>query len=208
MSLHVLSHPVIQHKLSILRKETTSTKEFRQVVSEIASLMTYEMTRNLEIKTKTINTPITQYDAPFIAGKKQVVVPILRAGLGMVEGITNVLPGVKIGHIGIYRDEETLQPQEYFAKFPQDLDKRQVYVVDPMLATGGTAVAAIDILKKRGAKDINLFCLVGCPEGVKYVEEHHPDVEIYLAALDECLNENGYIVPGLGDAGDRLFGTK
>lgn len=208
MSLHVIDHPVIKHKLSILRQEETTSNEFRRIVSEIASLMTYEMTRNLEVKTETIRTPICEYDAPFIAGKKQVVVPILRAGLGLVEGITNVLPGVKIGHIGIYRDEETLEPQPYFAKFPQDLDKRQVYIVDPMLATGGTANKAIEMLKDKGVTNINLVCLVGCPEGVDAVLAKHPDVEIYLASLDEKLNEQGYIVPGLGDAGDRLFGTK
>ena len=208
MSLHVIDHPVIKHKLSILRQEETTSNEFRRIVSEIASLMTYEMTRNLEVATQTIKTPICEYDAPFIAGKKQVVVPILRAGLGLVEGITNVLPGVKIGHIGIYRDEETLEPQPYFAKFPQDLDKRQVYIVDPMLATGGTANKAIEMLKEKGVTNINLVCLVGCPEGVDAVLAKHPDVEIYLASLDEKLNEQGYIVPGLGDAGDRLFGTK
>ena len=208
MSLHVIDHPVIKHKLSILRQEATTSNEFRRIVSEIASLMTYEMTRNLEVETQAIKTPICEYDAPFIAGKKQVVVPILRAGLGLVEGITNVLPGVKIGHIGIYRDEETLEPQPYFAKFPQDLDKRQVYIVDPMLATGGTANKAIEMLKEKGVTNINLVCLVGCPEGVDAVLAKHPDVEIYLASLDEKLNDQGYIVPGLGDAGDRLFGTK
>lgn len=208
MALHIIKHPVIEHKLSILRKQQTPTNEFRQIVSEIASLMTYEMTRNLEVVYKEIKTPVSTMNAPFIEGKKQVVIPILRAGLGMVEGITNVIPGVKIGHIGIYRDEETLQPQEYFAKFPADLDKRQIYVVDPMLATGGTAISAINILKQKGAKDINIFCLVGCPEGVRALEQAHPEVDIYLASLDEKLNENGYIVPGLGDAGDRLFGTK
>lgn len=208
MSLHVIDHPVIKHKLSILRQEATTSNEFRRIVSEIASLMTYEMTRNLEVDTQTIKTPICEYDAPFIAGKKQVVVPILRAGLGLVEGITNVLPGVKIGHIGIYRDEETLEPQPYFAKFPQDLDKRQVYIVDPMLATGGTANKAIEMLQEKGVTNINLVCLVGCPEGVDAVLAKHPDVEIYLASLDEKLNDQGYIVPGLGDAGDRLFGTK
>lgn len=208
MSLHVIDHPVIKHKLSILRQEATTSNEFRRIVSEIASLMTYEMTRNLEVETQKIKTPICEYDAPFIAGKKQVVVPILRAGLGLVEGITNVLPGVKIGHIGIYRDEETLEPQPYFAKFPQDLDKRQVYIVDPMLATGGTANKAIEMLQEKGVTNINLVCLVGCPEGVDAVLAKHPDVEIYLASLDEKLNDQGYIVPGLGDAGDRLFGTK
>ena len=208
MSLHIIKHPVIEHKLSVLRKEETPTNEFRTIVSEIASLMTYEITRNLELKPREINTPVTTCECNFISGKKQVVIPILRAGLGMVEGITNVIPGVKIGHIGIYRDEETLQPQEYFSKFPDNLEEREIYLVDPMLATGGTAIAAIDILKKRGAKRINLVCLVGCPQGVEAVETAHPDVDIYLASIDEGLNEKGYIVPGLGDAGDRLFGTK
>ncbi len=208
MSLNILKHPVITHKLSILRKESTPTNEFRQIVSEITSLMTYEITRDLELETMEIKTPITTTKAQFIGGKKQVVVPILRAGLGMVEGITNVIPGVKIGHIGIFRDEKTLQPHEYFAKFPQEMDKRVVYVVDPMLATGGTAIAAINCLKKQGAKKINLVCLVGCQTGVDNVLQAHPDVNIYLASLDEYLNEKGYIVPGLGDAGDRLFGTK
>lgn len=208
MSLHVIKHPVIEHKLSVLRQEETPTNEFRTIVSEIASLMTYEITRNLELQPRKIKTPVTTCECNFISGKKQVVIPILRAGLGMVEGITNVIPGVKIGHIGIYRDEETLQPQEYFCKFPDNLEEREIYLVDPMLATGGTAIAAIDILKKRGAKRINLVCLVGCPEGVEAVESAHPDVDIYLASIDEGLNEKGYIVPGLGDAGDRLFGTK
>lgn len=208
MSLHILNHPVIEHKLSILRQESTPTNEFRQIVSEIASLMTYEITRNLELVEREVQTPITKTKARFIEGKKQVVIPILRAGLGMVEGITNVIPGVKIGHIGIYRDEQTLEAHQYFAKFPKNLDQREVFIVDPMLATGATAIAAIDLLKQNGAKKINLVCLVGCPEGVEALTSAHPDVEIYLASLDEKLNENGYIVPGLGDAGDRLFGTK
>lgn len=208
MSVHIINHPVIEHKLSVLRQKKTPTNEFRQIVSEIASLMTYEITRNLELVTREIETPITKTQARFIEGKKQVVVPILRAGLGMVEGITNVIPGVKIGHIGIYRDEETLEARQYFAKFPEELDKREVYIVDPMLATGATAIAAVSLIKEHGAKNINLVCLVGCPEGVEAITKAHPDVNVYLASLDEKLNDKGYIIPGLGDAGDRLFGTK
>ena len=207
MNLTIIEHPVIKHKLSILRKKDTSTNEFRTIVSEIASLMTYEITRDLETTKKEIETPLGSCEAEFILGKKQAVIPILRAGLGMVEGIVNVLPNVKIGHIGLYRDEETLQPVEYFAKFPQDLDKREVFVIDPMLATGGSAIEAINILKRKKPRKINLVCLVGCPEGVENLQKAHPDVNIYLASLDEKLNENGYIIPGLGDAGDRLFGT-
>ncbi len=204
----VLNHPLIQHKVSLLRKESTTTYEFRKIVSEISGLMVYEVTRDLPLTTKSIKTPITNYDAPFIDGKKMVIVPILRAGLGMVEGITNLVPTARIGHVGLYRDEETLEAVEYFAKFPDKLDERDVFVVDPMLATGGSSIMAVDKLKERGAKSIKLICLVGCPEGVEAFEKAHPDVEMYLAALDEKLNEKGYIVPGLGDAGDRIFGTK
>jgi uracil phosphoribosyltransferase len=208
MSLHIVEHPVIEHKISILRNKDTKTSEFRKTVQEIGSLMTYEITRNLKLKKVEIETPIIKMDASYLDGKNMVVVPILRAGLGMVDGITNLIPTAKVGHIGLYRDEETLEAIEYFAKFPSELEKRSVFLVDPMLATGATAVAAIDILKKNNAQDIKLVCLVGCPEGVAAVEAVHPDVEIYLAALDEKLNEKGYIQPGLGDAGDRLFGTK
>jgi uracil phosphoribosyltransferase len=208
MSLHIVEHPVIEHKISILRNKDTKTSEFRKTVQEIGSLMTYEITRNLKLKKVEIETPIMKMEANFLDGKNMVVVPILRAGLGMVDGITNLIPTAKVGHIGLYRDEKTLEAIEYFAKFPNELEKRSVFLVDPMLATGATAVAAIDILKKNNAKDIKLVCLVGCPEGVAAVEAIHPDVEIYLAALDEKLNEKGYIQPGLGDAGDRLFGTK
>ena len=208
MSLHIVEHPVIEHKISILRNKDTKTSEFRKTVQEIGSLMTYEITRNLKLKKVTIDTPIVKMEANYLDGKNMVVVPILRAGLGMVDGITNLIPTAKVGHIGLYRDEETLEAIEYFAKFPSELEKRSVFLVDPMLATGATAVAAIDILKKNNAQDIKLVCLVGCPEGVAAVEAQHPDVEIYLAALDEKLNEKGYIEPGLGDAGDRLFGTK
>lgn len=204
----VLNHPLIQHKVSLLRDENTTTYEFRKIVSEISGLMVYEVTRNLPLTTKEITTPLTTFDAPFIDGKKMVIVPILRAGLGMVEGITNLVPTARIGHVGLYRDEETLEAIEYFAKFPDNLDERDVFVVDPMLATGGSSIMAVDKLKERGAKAIKLICLVGCPEGVSAFEAAHPDVELYLASLDEKLNEKGYIVPGLGDAGDRIFGTK
>ncbi|MGL5021631.1 MAG: uracil phosphoribosyltransferase [Mycoplasmatales bacterium] len=208
MSLYIVNHPVIEHKISILRNKETKTSEFRKTVQEIGSLMTYEMTRSLKLKEVPIQTPIQEMNAKFLDGKNMVVVPILRAGLGMVDGITNLIPTAKVGHIGLYRDEKTLEAIEYFAKFPNELDKRSVFLVDPMLATGATAVAAINILKRNNAKDIKLVCLVGCPEGVKIVQDQHPDVDIYLAALDEKLNEKGYIQPGLGDAGDRLFGTK
>ncbi|WOO89811.1 uracil phosphoribosyltransferase [Mollicutes bacterium LVI A0078] len=204
----VLNHPLIQHKVSLLREEKTTTYEFRKIVSEISGLMVYEVTRDLPLTTKAIKTPIIDFDAPFIDGKKMVIVPILRAGLGMVEGITNLVPTARIGHVGLYRDEETLEAVEYFAKFPDKLDERDVFVVDPMLATGGSSIMAVDKLKERGAKSIKLICLVGCPEGVEAFEAAHPDVDLYLAALDEKLNEKGYIVPGLGDAGDRIFGTK
>lgn len=204
----VLNHPLIQHKVSLLRDERTTTYEFRKIVSEISGLMVYEITRDLKLTTKKITTPITDFEAPFIDGKKLVIVPILRAGLGMVDGITNLVPTARIGHVGLYRDEETLEAVEYFAKFPDQLDERDVLVVDPMLATGGSSIMAVDKLKERGAKSIKLICLVGCPEGVAAFEKAHPDVELYLAALDEKLNEKGYIVPGLGDAGDRIFGTK
>lgn len=204
----VLNHPLIQHKVSLLRDENTTTYEFRKIVSEISGLMVYEVTRDLPLTTKEIKTPITNFEAPFIDGKKLVIVPILRAGLGMVEGITNLVPTARIGHVGLYRDEETLEAVEYFAKFPDKLDERDVFVVDPMLATGGSSIMAIDKLKERGAKSIKLICLVGCPEGVAAFEAAHPDVDLYLAAQDEKLNEKGYIVPGLGDAGDRIFGTK
>lgn len=205
---NVLNHPLIQHKVSLLRDENTTTHQFRQIVAEISGLMVYEITRDLKMTSKHIKTPITDFDAPFIDGKKLVVVPILRAGLGMVDGITNLIPTARIGHIGLYRDEETLEAVEYFAKFPDKLEERDVFVVDPMLATGGSSIMAVDKLKQRGAKSIKLVCLVGCPEGVEAFENAHPDVELYLAAMDEKLNEKGYIVPGLGDAGDRIFGTK
>ena len=205
--LTVLKHPLITHKLAIMRDKNTGTKDFRQNLSEIGGLMDYEISRDLPLKDVDVSTPVANCKTQMLA-KDIVLVPILRAGLGMVDGIANIIPTVKIGHVGLYRDEETLQPHEYFFKMPQNIDKSIVYVVDPMLATGGSASAAITSLKARGVTNIKLVCLVGVMEGVKRIEEDHPDVDIYLAALDEHLNEKGYIIPGLGDAGDRIFGTK
>jgi len=205
--LNVLNHPLIKHKLTQMRQKDTGTKDFRQNLDEIAGLMAYEITRDIPTRRIEIMTPVSACVSEEMA-KEIVLVPILRAGLGMVNGISNLVPTAKVGHIGLYRDEETLEPHEYFAKFPSNLPEAVVMVLDPMLATGGSASAAITMIKKRGATVIKLVCLVGAPEGVKRIEEDHPDVEIYLAALDEKLNEKGYIVPGLGDAGDRIFGTK
>ena len=204
----VLDHPLIQHKLSIIRDKNCGTREFRQCVNEIAELMVYEVSRDMPLEDVEVETPITKSNTKLLAGKKVVVVPILRAGIGMVDGILELIPAAKVGHIGMYRDEETLQPHEYFVKMPDDLENREMIIVDPMLATGGSAIMAVDALKKRGAKSIKFVCLVAAPEGVKAFREAHPDVDIYSASLDEYLNEDGYIVPGLGDAGDRLFGTK
>lgn len=204
----VLDHPLIQHKLSIIRDKNFGTREFRQCVNEIAELMVYEVSRDMPLEDVEVETPITKATTKRLAGKKVVVVPILRAGIGMVDGILELIPAAKVGHIGMYRDEETLQPHEYFVKMPDDLENREMIIVDPMLATGGSAIMAVDALKKRGAKSIKFVCLVAAPEGVKAFREAHPDVDIYSASLDEYLNEDGYIVPGLGDAGDRLFGTK
>ncbi|WP_323616701.1 uracil phosphoribosyltransferase [Erysipelothrix rhusiopathiae] len=203
----VLNHPLITHKLTQMRMESTKTKDFRQNLDEIAGLMAYEITRDLKLDPVTINTPCGEYDT-FEMKRDVVLVPILRAGLGMVDGIQNLIPTDKVGHVGVYRDEETLMPHEYFAKFPENLDESEVLVLDPMLATGGSADAAIEIVKRHGAKTIKLVCLVGAPEGVELIKKAHPDVDIFLAALDEKLNADGYIVPGLGDAGDRIFGTK
>ena len=203
----VLNHPLITHKLAIMRDEKTCTKDFSQQLDEIASLMAYEVSRDLPVKDVEVKTPMAVCKTQMLA-KDVILVPILRAGMGMTQGIRNLIPTAKVGFIGLYRNEETLEPVEYFAKFPKNLDDAIVMVLDPMLATGGSSSAALDMIKKRGAKHIKLVCLVGAPEGVKYVEEHHPDVDIYLAALDEKLNDIGYIVPGLGDAGDRIFGTK
>ena len=205
--LNVLKHPLITHKLTQMRKQETGTKDFRQNLDEIAGLMAYEITRDLPTNQVTITTPVRECETSELA-KDIILVPILRAGLGMVNGICNLIPTVKVAHVGLYRDEETLKPHVYFEKYPKGIEDAIVMIVDPMLATGGSAVAAIDMVKHQGAKNIRLVCLVGVPEGVKAVENAHPDVDIYLAALDEKLNEKGYIVPGLGDAGDRIFGTK
>ena len=207
-NLHVLNHPLIQHKVSMMRMTTTSTKDFRALAEEISLLMAYEVTRDLPLKEEEIETPICRTKANFVAGRSIGVVPILRAGLGMVNGILTLVPNAKVGHIGLYRDPNTHKPVEYYCKLPVDADQRTIIVVDPMLATGGSAVAAIRFLKDHGCKDIKLMNLIAAPEGVKAVMAAHPDVDIYVAALDEKLNENAYIVPGLGDAGDRLFGTK
>ena len=207
-NVYVLDHPLIQHKLAILRSKDTPVKEFRELVGEIAGLMCYEATRNLPTKEVQVETPITTATCHMLAGKKMAIVPILRAGLGMVDTMVGLIPSAKIGHIGLYRDPETHKPVEYYCKLPDDIGNRQVFVVDPMLATGGSAIAAIDFLKQHGCKQIIMMNIIGCPEGVKAVTAAHPDVDIYLAAMDEKLNANAYIVPGLGDAGDRIFGTK
>ncbi|MGE5676544.1 MAG: uracil phosphoribosyltransferase [Pseudomonadota bacterium] len=204
----VMEHPLIQHKLTILRDKNTGVKEFRELVEELALLMGYEVTRNLTLEDTEVETPICKTSSKVIAGKKLGIVPILRAGLGMVDGMLRLIPAAKVGHIGLYRDPETLKPVEYYCKLPSDVAERDLIVLDPMLATGGSAVAAITFLKERGAKSIKLVNLIAAPEGVAAVAEAHPDVEIYVAAVDEKLNDHGYIVPGLGDAGDRLFGTK
>ena len=207
-NVHVLDHPLIQHKLAILRDKRTGTKEFRALVSEIAGLMCYEATRNLPTVEVDVETPVATAKCRVLAGKKLAIVPVLRAGLGMVDSMVDLIPSAKIGHIGLYRDPETHKPVDYYCKLPDDIGNRVVFVVDPMLATGGSAVAAIDFLKKYGCKNIIMMNIIGCPEGIKAVQDAHPDVELYLAACDEKLNEHAYIVPGLGDAGDRIFGTK
>ncbi len=205
--LEVLNHPLITHKLTLMRNKNTGTKDFRENLDEIAELMAYEVCRDLPIQPIDIETPMGPC-VGYELSKEVVIVPILRAGIGLLDGIRRLVPTAKVGFVGLYRDEETLQPQEYFSKFPKNLDEAIVMIVDPMLATGGSAVAAIDMVKARGAKSIKLICLVGVPEGAKAVQTAHPDVDIYLAAMDDHLNEIGYIVPGLGDAGDRIFGTK
>ncbi|EOH90435.1 uracil phosphoribosyltransferase [Enterococcus asini ATCC 700915] len=204
----VIDHPLIQHKLTIIRDKNTGTKVFREVVNEIAMLMAYEVSRDMPLEDIEIETPIEKTVQKTLSGKKVAIVPILRAGIGMVDGILELIPAAKVGHIGLFRDEETLEPHEYFFKMPEDIAARQLFVVDPMLATGGSAIMAIDSLKQRGASNIKFVCLVAAPEGVKALQEAHPDIDIYTAALDERLNDHGYIEPGLGDAGDRLFGTK
>jgi uracil phosphoribosyltransferase len=206
--VYVFDHPLIQHKLTYIRDVKTGTKEFRELVDEVASLMAFEATRDLPLQDVEIETPVCKTTSKVIAGKKLGIVPILRAGIGMVDGFLKLMPAAKVGHVGLYRDPETLQPVEYYVKLPNDVEERDFIVVDPMLATGGSAVEAINSLKKRGAKNIKFMCLIASPEGVEIVKEAHPDVDIYIAALDEKLNDHGYIVPGLGDAGDRLFGTK
>ena len=206
--VYVFDHPLIQHKLTYIRDKNTGTKEFRELVDEVAGLMAFEITRELPLQDVEVETPVGPAKSKVLAGKKLGLIPILRAGLGMVDGILNLIPAAKVGHVGLYRDPETLKPVEYYVKLPKDIEERELIVIDPMLATGGSAVEAIHSIKKRGAKNIKLMCLVAAPEGVEEVHKAHPDVDIYLAALDEKLNEKGYIVPGLGDAGDRLFGTK
>lgn len=207
-SVHVLEHPLIQHKLSILRDKNTGVKEFRELVGEISALMCYEATRNLPTEEIEIETPVAKAKVKVLSGKKLAIVPILRAGLGMVDSMIDLIPSAKVGHIGLYRDPETHLPVEYYCKMPSDIAERQVFIVDPMLATGGSAVAAIDFLKRYGCHNITMMNIIGCPEGVEAVHKAHPDVDIFVAAVDEKLNEHAYIVPGLGDAGDRIFGTK
>ena len=207
-TVKVINHPLIQHKLAILRNKKTSVKEFRELISEISGLMCYEATRNLPTKEVDVQTPVAVAKCKMLAGKKLAIIPILRAGLGMVDSLVDLIPSAKIGHIGLYRDPVTHEPVEYYCKLPEDVGNRVVFVVDPMLATGGSAVAAIDFLKKHGCKNIIMMNIIGCPEGIKRVTEAHPDVDLYLAACDEKLNEHKYIIPGLGDAGDRIFGTK
>ena len=204
----IMDHPLIQHKIGIIRRQETGSKDFRQLISEIAMLMCYEATRDLKLTDVEIETPISKMTAKELAGKKLAVVPILRAGLGMVDGMLSMIPAAKVGHIGLYRNEETLEPVEYYCKLPKDCAEREVFVVDPMLATGGSATAAITMLKNKGVKKIRFMCIVAAPQGIERMQKEHPDVDLYVGALDDHLNENGYIVPGLGDAGDRIFGTK
>lgn len=204
----IMDHPLIQHKIGVLRREETGTKDFRILISEIAMLMCYEATRDLELADVEIQTPICKTTVKELKGKKLAVIPILRAGLGMVDGMLTMIPAAKVGHIGLYRDPETLKPVEYYCKLPEDCAYREVFVVDPMLATGGSSIAAIQLLKDRGVKNIRFMCIIAAPEGIKAMQKAHPDVDIFVGVLDDHLNEHGYIVPGLGDAGDRIFGTK
>lgn len=204
----VLDHPLIKHKVTYIKDKNTGAKQFRELVEEVSTLMAYEVTRHLPLEEIEIETPLTKTTSQVISGKKIGIVPILRAGLGMVDGMLNLMPSAKVGHVGLYRDPETLKPVEYYCKLPSDLEERELIVVDPMLATGGSASAALTVVKNKGAKNIKFVCIVGCPEGVAAVRKDHPDVPIFLACMDEKLNEDGYILPGLGDAGDRIFGTK
>lgn len=207
-NVYIMDHPLIQHKIGLIRKKETGTKDFRQTISEIAMLICYEATRELKLVDVEIETPICQTTVKELSGKKMAIVPILRAGLGMVDGMLNLIPAAKVGHIGLYRDPETLKPVEYYCKLPADCAEREVFVVDPMLATGGSSVAAIRMLKEKGCRNIHFMCIIAAPEGIQAMKEAHPDVDVYVGALDEKLNDHGYIVPGLGDAGDRIFGTK
>ena len=207
-NVYVMDHPLIQHKIGLIRREETGSRDFRALVSEIATLMCYEATRDLKLQDVKIKTPICETVGQELSGKKMAVVPILRAGIGMVDGILNMIPAAKVGHIGLYRDPETFEPVEYYCKLPADCDEREVFVVDPMLATGGSSVAAIQMLKDKGVKNIRFMCIIAAPEGVERMTKAHPDVDLYIGALDDHLNEQKYIVPGLGDAGDRIFGTK
>ena len=204
----VMAHPLIQHNIGFIRREDTGTKDFRQTISEIAMLICYEATRDLKLDDVTIKTPICETQAKELRGKKMAIIPILRAGLGMVDGVLTLIPAAKVGHIGLYRDPETLKPVEYYCKLPADCAEREVFVVDPMLATGGSSIAAIQMLKDKGCRNIHFMCIIAAPEGIAAMQEAHPDVDLYVGALDEKLNDHGYIVPGLGDAGDRIFGTK
>lgn len=206
--VYVFDHPLIQHKVALMRKTETSVKDFRELAKEIAMLMGFEATRNLPLEEVEIETPMQRTKVNMLKGEDIAIVPILRAGLGFVDGMLALVPNAKVGHVGLYRDPKTHEPVEYYCKLPKDIEKRQIFVVDPMLATGGSAVAAIDFIKQRGGKDITFMCLIAAPEGIEALQKAHPDVDIYIAAKDECLNENAYILPGLGDAGDRLYGTK
>ena len=207
-NVYIMDHPLIQHKIGLIRRKDTGTKDFRQTISEIAMLICYEATRELKLVDVEIETPICRTTAKELSGKKMAIVPILRAGLGMVDGMLNLIPAAKVGHIGLYRDPETLKPVEYYCKLPADCAERELFVVDPMLATGGSSVAAIRMLKEKGCRNIHFMCIIAAPEGIQAMKEAHPDVDVYVGALDEKLNDHGYIVPGLGDAGDRIFGTK
>ena len=207
MNVHVIDHPLIQHKLTIMRMKETGTKDFRELLEEISMLMAYEITRDFPLKEVEIETPICKCKEKMLAGKKVGVVPILRAGLGMLNGVVNMIPAARVGHVGMYRDPKTLKPVEYYCKLPKDVAERTLIVTDPMLATGGSSAAALTLLKEKGAKSITLMCLVAAPEGIRVVNKEHPDVPVYVAAIDDHLNDKGYIVPGLGDAGDRIFGT-